>query len=367
MSTTVFTLLLLLLVGSRANGKPLLFLPEHMLPPPGITFTWAYDLVMGAMRLPSKYTVQAILASDLTTIIGYRNLFESEYGITYKVAFTNGTYYQANIDLNTRECVNIRFLTANCAGWSNVEMERYDNKCQTHPVSFEIITHETLTAYSSTTDPKRPIIVMAQSPLDTPADHDREKPNHMIFWLDASIGNPKEYTHLKKAFGSNTDPRCETWTMLNDEDYHNILVEDDAVTVSFEGVQFLLQAFDNEKDCLKAFEANQDKHIFFITSGKLGEHTVPKVIEQYRNIFTDLINNKPYSSIYVYCHNIEFQLEWTMDYLDYIQVFNFDADLLQRMTRDIAEYFIERCKRLRQANDIEGALQRLYWAKRLWR
>ncbi|CAF0872579.1 unnamed protein product [Adineta steineri] len=37
------------------------------------------------------------------------------------------------------------------------------------------------------------------------------------------------------------------------------------------------------------------------------------------------------------------------------------------MTRDIAEYFIERCKRLRQANDIEGALQRLYWAKRLWR
>jgi hypothetical protein len=164
MSTTVFTFLLLLLVGSQTNGKPLLFLPEHMLPPPGVTFTLGYDLVMGALRIPSKYSVQAVLASDLTTVIGYRNWFESEYGATYKVSFTNGTYFQANVDLNTRECVNVRIQIANCAGWSNTEMSRYDDKCQIHPVGFEFISHETLTAYSSTTDPKRPVSVTETTP-----------------------------------------------------------------------------------------------------------------------------------------------------------------------------------------------------------
>jgi hypothetical protein len=36
------------------------------------------------------------------------------------------------------------------------------------------------------------------------------------------------------------------------------------------------------------------------------------------------------------------------------------------MTRDIAEYFIERGKRIRQGNDPEDALKHLHWAKRLW-
>jgi hypothetical protein len=36
------------------------------------------------------------------------------------------------------------------------------------------------------------------------------------------------------------------------------------------------------------------------------------------------------------------------------------------MTRDIAEYYIERGSRLRQDNDLKDALQRLHWARRLW-
>jgi hypothetical protein len=206
----------------------------------------------------------------------------------------------------------------------------------------------------------------ATPPLDTPENHDVEKPNHMIIWLDGTIGNPKEYIHLKKAFGSNTDPRHETWTMLTDNNYHDILAEEDAVTVTFEGVVFLLQAVDNEVDCLKAFENNQDKHIFFITSGLLGKNAVPQVIERYRHIFTDPITDKPYSSVYVFCHNIEWNLEWAVDYLDYVQMFNFDSELLERLIRDIAKYFIERSRRIRQDNDLEGALRHLHWAKILW-
>ncbi|CAF3460733.1 unnamed protein product, partial [Rotaria sp. Silwood2] len=40
--------------------------------------------------------------------------------------------------------------------------------------------------------------------------------------------------------------------------------------------------------------------------------------------------------------------------------------LLERMTRDIAEYFIERGKRLRKDHDSNGALLHLHWAKRLF-
>ncbi|CAF1122835.1 unnamed protein product [Rotaria sordida] len=69
---------------------------------------------------------------------------------------------------------------------------------------------------------------MSQEALDTPSNHDDEKPNHMIIWLDSSIGNPNEYLHLKKAFASNTDPRHETWTMLTDKDYDNLLIATEA-------------------------------------------------------------------------------------------------------------------------------------------
>jgi hypothetical protein len=201
---------------------------------------------------------------------------------------------------------------------------------------------------------------------DTPANHDPEKPNHMIFWLDVTIGNPKKYVHLKKAFGSNTDPRCQNWTMLTDIDYDTMLNTGYAVAMAFKGVEFLLQTFNNEDDCLKAFEQNEDKRIFFITSGPLGRCIVPKIIERYRRIFTDPITNVPYPSIYIFCHHIEYEMDWAMEYLDYVQIFNFDSELLERMTRDIAEYYIERGRRIHHENDLKGALRYLAWAKNLW-
>jgi hypothetical protein len=200
----------------------------------------------------------------------------------------------------------------------------------------------------------------------TQAIHDSGKPNHMIFWLDVNIGNPNDYVHLKKAFASNTDPRCEAWTMLAEKDYDAMLTTENAVGVTFECVEFLLQVFNNEDACLKAFKQNQDKRIFFITSGPLGRCIVPKIIERYRHIFTDPITNVPYPSIYIFCHHIDYEINWAMEYLDYVQIFNFDSELLERMTRDIAEYYIEQGRRMHHDNDLNGALRYLCWAKKLW-
>ena len=157
MTTTIATSLLLILAASQMKADPFMLLPQHMLPPPGITFTLAYDLIMATLRIPSVYIVQAILAPDLTTVIGYRNWFESEYGASYVVSLTNGSYFQSNINLNTRECTGVLVQAASCVGWSSTEMLRYDNQCQMRPVDTQLISHRTLIAYSSMSDLKNPM------------------------------------------------------------------------------------------------------------------------------------------------------------------------------------------------------------------
>jgi len=206
----------------------------------------------------------------------------------------------------------------------------------------------------------------ARQATDTSSNHDPEKPNHMIIWLDQHIGKPENCERLKRAFGSNTDPTHQTWTMLADKDYDKSIYGNTPIITNFNGVIFLLQPVDNENDCLRAFEENQDKHIFFITSGSMGKEAIPKIIERYRHVFTDPITDKPYVSIYIFCLRIDYHMEWIMDYLDYLQAFNNEQDLLERMTRDIAEYFIMRGERLRGGNELQAAEQHLSWAKILW-
>lgn len=201
---------------------------------------------------------------------------------------------------------------------------------------------------------------------DLPTDNRPEEPNHMIFWLDATICTPGEYVHLKTAFASGTDPRCERPTMLNDADYNRIIAKNSAEQVRFEGVKFLLQVFTNEADCLRAFQQNQDARIFFITSGAMGQSIVPKIMNQYRRIFTDLITDEPFPAIYVFCHNMTLHVDWAFEYRQYLRMFDFDSELLERLTHDIAEYFIVRGNRLREAEEFKSARQRLLWAKKLY-
>ena len=201
---------------------------------------------------------------------------------------------------------------------------------------------------------------------DPTPNQDLKKPNHMIIWLDQHIGKPGECTHLKKAFAINIDPRHETWIKLNDRDYDRLHVTGDEMIVEFNGVKVLLHASDNEDACVEAFKRNQDKRIFFITSGSMGKTAVPRIIERYRNIFTDPITDEAYSSVYVFCLHIEYNREWAEDYLDYIQMFDTESELLERMIRDIAGYFIKRSERVLQDGESKSALQYLYWAKRLW-
>ena len=204
-------------------------------------------------------------------------------------------------------------------------------------------------------------------PNDATVSYD-EEPDHMIIWLDVTIGEREEYKHLKKAFSSTADPKNETPVSLLDRDHAEILQNEGLLPVTFEGIPCLLAAFKDIDECIKCFEQNHQKRIFFITSGTLGEKAVPKILENFQDAFIDPETNEPYTSIYVYCHNIGYHMQWALEYRDYIQIFNHDADLLVRMIRDMASYFVMISKRLIEEDppNNSSAYHRLRWAHELY-
>ncbi|CAF0800567.1 unnamed protein product [Rotaria sp. Silwood1] len=193
--------------------------------------------------------------------------------------------------------------------------------------------------------------------------------NHMIIWLDAGIGDFDSNQHLKKAFSTQADPTHETPVGLFDKDAAELLRVEGPLPIHFEGVYFLLAAFKNIESCLNCFEHNQNKRIFFITSGALGREAVPIIIERFKETFTDPVTDEPYMSIYVFCHDISLQLDWALKYRDYIHIFNFDADLLSRMVRDIGDYFLTESKRLlnKSPPNNAAAYHRLSWSNELYK
>ena len=197
---------------------------------------------------------------------------------------------------------------------------------------------------------------------------DEGVPDHIVIWLDAGIGDHKKYHHLKDAFSSTADPTHPNPVPLVDADYDEILRTVGPRIVRFEGVTTLLAVFTDVDACIRCIQENQGKRIFFITSGSLGKLAVPMILPQFKNTFTDPVTNQPYRSIYVFCHHVESNSEWMIDYVDYIHAFDFDADVLARLTYDTAEYFRTAAIRLLAAHpsDDHSAYHRLSWAHQLY-
>ncbi|CAF3035508.1 unnamed protein product [Rotaria sp. Silwood2] len=150
---------------------------------------------------------------------------------------------------------------------------------------------------------------MTEAGIQIPEDYDYPISDHLIIWLDAYIGRSNEYKKLKQTFTSNMDPRSQTWTMLTDPDYDNLLHVNTPTPVHFAGVPFLLLTFDDPTRCYESFEQNKDKLIYFITSGIMGKEIVPKLIANYEQLFKDPITRKIYYSIYIFCGNTKYHMD----------------------------------------------------------
>lgn len=130
---------------------------------------------------------------------------------------------------------------------------------------------------------------MANASDNGPIDHDYPPLEHVIIWLDPHIGKLGECQQLKKAFASYLDPRSQTWTRLTDRDEENLIRFGDLISIQFAGIPFHLLAFDDPHECYEAFERHRNKHIYFITSGTMGEHIIPTLVEHHPELFTDSV------------------------------------------------------------------------------
>lgn len=202
---------------------------------------------------------------------------------------------------------------------------------------------------------------MAEGSIEIAQDDDYSSINQIIIWLDAHIGKPGVCEKLKGAFVSSLNPEQQTWTQLTDSDIDNLVCSGDARPVQFAGVLFYLMAFDNPYRCYEAFERHRNKHIYFITSGSMGEHIVPMLVENHKELFINPITKAAYYSIYIFCGNINYHAHWLSEVCEYAQAFDHDADLLQRMTRDVADYFVEEGER-----QLQNALRNYQRSKRVY-
>lgn len=195
-----------------------------------------------------------------------------------------------------------------------------------------------------------------------------DQPEHMIIWLDQHIGNPEQCRHLKKVFSTQMDPKNECPVELFDQYHLEAGDSEYNMSINFDGVNFLLAAFTNIENCIHCFERNRDKRIFFITSDRLGEDAIPIILQRFRKMFTDPVTNEPYMFIYVLGFDKIRAAELAIDYRDYVLIFDFDAVLLVRMIRDIADYYTIQGERLLgedPPNNV-AAYHRLSWAKEFY-
>ncbi len=160
-------------------------------------------------------------------------------------------------------------------------------------------------------------------------------PKYLIIWLDQDIGLLESHKQLKSSMGEQTDPESKFPAPPTNDVINQLIQFETNVKQSFDGIPNNLKAFDQIPKCLKCIGENLDKNmkIFFITSGSMGEQIAPEIMEKYPSLET----------IYVFCHSVKAQLQWTQDCLDKeidCIVFNFYTDLLVRLLRDVAEYFI---------------------------
>ncbi|CAF1941190.1 unnamed protein product [Rotaria magnacalcarata] len=197
---------------------------------------------------------------------------------------------------------------------------------------------------------------------------DAENPNHLIIWLDQHIGQPEWCQHLKRAFSTQTDPKTSVAVNLSDCDLGIIRHVESAFPINFDGVCYSMAVFTDIDSCLHCFEHNKHRRIIFITSETLGKVVVPIILERFKDMFIDPVTKEPYMFIYIFCHNIANQVEWALDYRDYVQMFDFDADLLARVLRDIGNYYFTEGRRLlgeSPPNNV-AAYHRLRWARILY-
>ena len=172
---------------------------------------------------------------------------------------------------------------------------------------------------------------------------------HQIIWLDEFIGRQEDYASLKRFCASVMDIKgVYGRKYLELRDLENLVCLGESR--SRPGMYF----FDHPQDCYNFINGHvATDRIFLITSPKCGQSVIREV---YKRVH----------AIYLLAPVMTDALDIIMDYIDYnILAFDVELDLLARLVRDIARFYIEQGQQ-QLSNDFPNeAVEQLRYARRL--
>ncbi|CAF0724889.1 unnamed protein product [Adineta steineri] len=158
-----------------------------------------------------------------------------------------------------------------------------------------------------------------------------------IIWLDAHIGLPTECQGLKTLFQADLAPAAAQFPVPVDPI--------DAMICSIREFGASISFASTIEDALQLIDANSyyQKKIILITSASFGKQIIPEIQERDFSIH----------SYYIFCGNMTSNVEWALEYFENgmkIQMFDFEIDLLIRLSRDLSDALIEQGKILLNNN-----------------
>ena len=158
-----------------------------------------------------------------------------------------------------------------------------------------------------------------------------------FIWLDAYIGQEGECEGFKRLFRTALDP-----TVPMPPDAIDSLIR----ALNENAAPFLFA--DTSDGAMKLIETHRDKNIFFISSGSLGKDIIPIIVQTYPQV----------RRFYFFCAIKENYLDFALDYLSCLQIFDFELDLLVRLARDISDDIIKQGREyLNNLNEPHNALK----------
>jgi hypothetical protein len=162
----------------------------------------------------------------------------------------------------------------------------------------------------------------------------------IIIWCDNSFDKKESYQPMQNEFNEAT-----TTTPKRPLDGIDMAIFNDAKEeLRLNDVPLItVQTTD---DAIREIEKHKDKKIFVICSGTVGRYLVPKIVSQYPHVH----------DFYIYAHNITLHFDWADEYVKYVKMFSFHTNLLVRLTRDIANYFIKRGQMFLEVDAPQDAL-----------
>ncbi|CAF1525272.1 unnamed protein product [Didymodactylos carnosus] len=156
--------------------------------------------------------------------------------------------------------------------------------------------------------------------------------DHLTVWLDRYIGVPNDNQLLKTKFQRNIQPLNTLTAEEAEVDEGPLTLVDEKTLEKLKYDVYCLKPYSDISECLKFIKSQDNKKIFFISSGTIGKESVPQIAEL-----------PQIHRIYIFCANIAFHAEWAMEHVDRISaMLEHHDDLLQRLTEDIADYLEEK-------------------------